>query len=654
MTKFHQPKIVHEAKSDLVTKLSLFIHKRKHKDQVQRYVVEAEKVIALCDVFESLSNAQLSDQLRECASFARTGKLIENRSLLLNALAQLVLVSARKLGMRPYPVQVCCALAMIDGYLVQLAPGEGKTLTIGLAASVLGWSKKPCFVITTNDYLAQRDLSLLEGLYNEAHVTVAAVVQDLSPVEKNMAYRADVVYGTAKQMLADYLGDVISLGGLASRIRMSLSTLQGNTAQLLMRGLHTVIVDEADSVLIDEATTPLIISSPEENSMLSLAVGVACDFVDELTVGLDYQLEENSWSPRFTSSGDCKVEAAVNRFPALWHHRGRLHDLLTQAILAKDKFKLDEHFVIVDGKVVLIDESTGRMMHGRSWSYGMHQAVEARAGVELTAPSKTMEKMSFQTFFKSFHHLTGASGTLQNIQAELYQTYQLKTLEIPTRLPSQLNVRPFEFFRSKAEKIEGLVSLVSRLHQTGQPILIGTRRIRDTEELSLYLEENGFEFEVLNAKKLDLEADIVSCAGQTGKITLSTNMAGRGTDIPVPAEVLEKGGLAVIMFEPHDSARIDWQLFGRAGRQGNKGCAYPLVSAEDPSLRSHLNILFRPLLWLLQRGYVHESLVNFVVSRSQQSAQNKAFRQRKQLSKLIRSSQERMSFIRSKTERLQR
>lgn len=650
MVNFSHPNLTDKSKGGFATYVTLLKHRYRRKSQVFKYLNEAEEIIRRSNNLESITDEDIKSELSKFSYMALTNRLISDRDSLQSALANLLILSARQIGMRPYSVQVCCALAMIDGYLVQLAPGEGKTLTIGLAATVIGWSKKPCFVITTNDYLAQRDLELLRKLYNEAGVSAAVVTQDQSPANKKLAYSADVVYGTAKQMLADYLGDIISLGGLASRMRMSLSSVQGKTSDLLMRGLHSAIVDEADSVLIDEATTPLIISAPEENSLLSQAVLIAMRFVDSLVMNTDYVLQSHGWEVSFTAIGEEKVEAAVSDFPALWQHRGRLTDLLTQAILAKDKFKLDEHFVVVDGKVVLIDESTGRMMHGRSWSYGMHQAVEARAGVELTSPSKTMEKMSFQAFFKSFHHLTGASGTLQNIQAELYQTYQLKTLEIPTRLPTKLDVKPFKFYCTKEEKIEGLLSIVCDIHSTGQPVLIGTRRIRDTEELAIHLEKIGLSFDLLNAKKLEQEAEIIAQAGQYGQITLSTNMAGRGTDIPVPRDVLDRGGLVVVMYEPHDSARIDWQLFGRAGRQGNAGSAYPLVSAEDPTLRGHLNMFYNPLLWLLKAGFQHQSLVNFVILKAQQSAQNKAFRQRRQLVKLARSSQERMSFVKSKTE----
>ena len=489
-------------------------------------------------------------------------------------------------------------------------------------------------------------------LYEPAGVSASFVEQELAPEEKAARYQAHVVYGTAKQLLADYLNDVIMLGGLASRTRMALTHWQAGGHSLQMRGLFYVIIDEADSILIDDATTPLIISSQEENGLLHQAVMVAKDFVDTLEKGLDYRASEDDWDVTFTPVGMDKITQATENFPTLWHHRGRLEDLITQAILARDKFKLDEHFVIVDGEVILVDESTGRMMHGRSWSYGLHQAVEARVEVEMTPPSKTLEKMSFQGFFQSYHHLTGASGTLQNVHSELYHTYKVKTLEMPTRLPTQLNVRSYLCFRNKDEKNKALIEHLRALHQTGLPVLLGTRRIRDTEALEELLNQEGFEFSVLNAKRLEQEAEIVATGGEQGKITVATNMAGRGTDIPVSKDILTRGGLQVIMYEPHDSSRIDWQLFGRAGRQGNPGSAYPFVSLEDP-IFLHLKWWQRPLLWLAQR-IVNQNIGTLLVSRmvaiAQQNAQNRAFKQRKLLAKTVRLSQERMSFIRNKTQ----
>ena len=553
--------------------------------------------------------------------------------------------------MTPYPIQLSCALAMIDGYLVQLAPGEGKTLTIAIVAIVFGWSQKPCHVITANDYLAKRDMELMIPIFSAAQVSASFVEQEISPEEKQQRYQAQIVYGTAKQFLADYLNDIISFGGLASRVRMSLSQWQGREQSMLMRGLHSVIVDEADSILIDDATTPLIISMQEDNPLLLEAVLIARDFIDTLTKDDDYLLSVDDWDVSFTASGEQKITDVTTKFPLLWHHRGRLEDLITQAILAKDKFKLDEHFVIADGEVILVDEATGRMMHGRSWSYGLHQAVEARVGVDMTSPTKTLEKMSFQNFFQSYHHLTGASGTLQNIQAELYHTYQVKTLEMPTRLKSQLNVAPFTCYATQVEKNAALMSLIGSIHQTGQPILIGTRRIRDTEFLAEHMHQSGFTFDILNAKLLEQEAEIVANAGQQGKITLSTNMAGRGTDISVSEAALSQGGLYVIMYEPHGSSRIDWQLFGRAGRQGKPGNAFPMVSLEDPLF---LNLKWwQRLLLLIVKSWIHndktQKFISYLVGKAQENSQGRDFLQRKQLAKICKLSQNRMSFVKNKT-----
>lgn len=652
MSAFFEPKLTLNPPSLLETNWKLCLSRFQHKSRVNGYLEESRKVIERLPHYRTLSLSDFENLRQYFASLARRGRLISERDQLLNALAWVVVCCEKNLGMSPYPIQVSCALAMIDGYLVQLAPGEGKTLTIAVVSVIFGWSQKPCHVITANDYLAQRDRVLMLPLYTSAKVSSSFVEQELDPQEKAQRYQANVVYGTAKQFLADYLNDVIVLGGLASRTRMALAHWQSGDHSLQMRGLYYVIIDEADSILIDDATTPLIISTQEENGLLHQAVLIAKEFVDTLVKGQDYFLFEEEWDVSFTAQGQDKITAALINFPMLWHHRGRLEDLITQAILAKDRFKLDEHFVIVDGEVVLVDESTGRMMHGRSWSYGLHQAVEARVGVQMTPPSKTLEKMSFQGFFQSYHHLTGASGTLQHVHSELFHTYRVYTLEMPTRLPSRLRVHSYRCYRGQKEKDAALIMHLTILNQTGLPVLIGTRRIRDTERLEVLLDEAGFSFDVLNAKRLEQEAEIVAGAGDASKITLATNMAGRGTDIKVSQMILNQGGLQVIMYEPHDSSRIDWQLFGRAGRQGNPGTAYPFVSLED-TLFSHLKKWQSPLLWLAKQTIHNElgaMLATKLVVIAQQNAQNRAFKQRKYLAKTARLSQQRMSFIRNKTQ----
>jgi preprotein translocase subunit SecA len=651
VSAFYEPKLSLSTPTWVKTQWRLLQNSQQHNHKEAQYHQEAEQVISYYESLKQLSESDLHNQQLTFASLARRGRLTQQRDQLLKALAWVTLTCDENIGMTPYPIQLSCALAMIDGYLVQLAPGEGKTLTIAIVAIIFGWSQKPCHVITANDYLAKRDMELMKPIFSAAQVSASFIEQEISQEEKQQRYQAHIVYGTAKQFLADYLSDIISFGGLASRVRRSLTQWQGREQSMLMRGLHSVIVDEADSILIDDATTPLIISTQEDNPLLLEAVVIARDFIDTLIKEDDYLLSLDDWDVNFTTKGEQKITEITLSFPLLWHHRGRLEDLITQAILAKDKFNLDEHFVIVDGKVILVDEATGRMMHGRSWSYGLHQAVESRVGVEMTSPTKTLEKMSFQNFFQSYHHLTGASGTLQNIHAELYHTYQVRTLEMPTRLLSQLNVSSFACYATQIEKNTALMSLIASIHNTGQPILIGTRRIRDTEKLSEDMLKQGFNFDVLNAKLLEQEAEIVANAGQNGKITLSTNMAGRGTDITVSKTVLKKGGLFVIMYEPHDSSRIDWQLFGRAGRQGNPGKAYPMVSIEDPIFIN--SNWWQRLLLLTVKPFLQkkraQTLVSYLVKKAQKNSQNRDFIQRKQLAKIGKLSQSRMSFVKNKT-----
>jgi len=647
--RFSQPRLRIDI-PNVFQRLALTLkHQWTKKKKIKGYLVEAQIVYDLLPEFERMQDFDLFSYGVHFIHLAKRDKLYLERSELLRSLAWLTVVSQRILNMQPYTIQVSCALAMIDGYMVQLAPGEGKTLTLALVASVWGWQGKPCHVITANDYLAERDAALLEPFYKVQGLGVGAIKQETDPAQKKQIYQFDLVYGTAKQMLADYLSDIISFDGLASRQRVNLKRLQGKDGAFVMRGLHSVIVDEADSILIDDATTPLIISYPEPNPLLNEAVLKTRDFVDTIESTKHYRLDNDDWEVRFTDKGYDKLESFMPELPKLWHNWQRLEDLVIQAILAKEKFKLDEHFVVLDNKVVLVDESTGRLMHGRSWSYGLQQAVEARQDLELSPPSKTLDKMSFQSFFQSYHRLTGASGTLGDIQQELYQTYKLHTLEMPTRNPSKLKVYSYQLFANQGLKNNYLISKIEHTLLDGRPVLIGTRNVKDTEHLSLILEKEGYEFNVLNAKFLEKEARIIEQAGIAGKITLATNMAGRGTDIFVDSSVLERGGLCVLMYEPGESSRTDWQLFGRAGRHGNPGEAIPLVSIDDYLIEHHASLLLKaclPLVLILSRL---SGFTDFFVNALQRKAQNKAFKKRQFLLKLDGISQERMSFVKSKT-----
>jgi preprotein translocase subunit SecA len=537
---------------------------------------------------------------------------------------------------------------MHDGLLVQMAAGEGKTLAVALSGVLHGWGGLPCHVVTSNDYLAQRDAELMGALYRRCGVSVDAVVHGLPPERLRAAYEADVVYGTSKQFLADHLMDQIVLEGALDPLRRRIRELQPPRGSVRSRGLHAAIVDEADSVLIDEANTPLIISAAQPNPLLVSAVLVAREIADGLEAGRDYRVDLRFREIDLTERGRSLLESLVERLPPVWHAPERRDDLICQALSARELYRRDRDYIVEGGKIEILDENTGRVMPGRSWSYGLHQAIEAREGVQITHPSRTMARMSFQEFFRHYHRLGGASGTLQGVRQELWWTYGLLTFVVPTRLPSQLQVPPPRHFADSAAKWQALVDAVERLHREGHPVLVGTRRLADSETLQTRLLARGLECAVLNAKQLAQEAEIVAEAGKRGRITVATNMAGRGTDILIGPLVASQGGLHVLMLEPHESVRVDWQLFGRAGRQGQPGHAQAYAALDDDLLRRHLPLALAPLRALARlsprwRG----GLIGPMIALAQRRAQARAFQQRRYLQQRERELRKQLSFTRA-------
>ncbi|MEY8879432.1 MAG: hypothetical protein AB9M60_23175, partial [Leptothrix sp. (in: b-proteobacteria)] len=581
-----------------------------------------------------LDDAALDARLADLRTRLRRpgGPAAEARADRVEAMAAIAVAADRTLGKRPYRVQMLAALAMHEGLVVQMAAGEGKTLAVALTGVLHGWRGRPCHVVTSNDYLAQRDVQLMAPLYGRCGVSATTVVHGMPTPALQAAYRADLVYATSKQLLADHLCDHIALAGAIDPTRRRIHELRAAPGAVRSRGLHTAIVDEADSVLVDEANTPLIISAPQPNPLLVQAVLAARDVADELVLAQDYEIDAAFREIRFTDAGKARIEAMVDRLPAVWHAPERRDDLIRQALSARDLFQLDRHYVIQEGKIEILDENTGRVMPGRSWSYGLHQAIEARQGLAITHPSKTMARMSFQEFFRHYHHVGGASGTLQDIRAELWWTYGLLTVVVPTRLPSRLVVPAPRHHADGAAKWADLVGEVERLHRQGAPVLVGTRRLSDSEALQQRLVARGLACVVLNAKQSAQEAEVVAQAGVPGQITVATNMAGRGTDIHIQAEVAAAGGLHVLMLEPHESARVDWQLFGRAGRQGQRGHAQPFVALDDDLLQRHLPNWLAPLIGVLAgsaalRGLLVPALIRWAQGR----AHRRAFEQRRQL-----------------------
>ena len=565
----------------------------------------------------------------------------------LQALMLITQLACQHIGQRASFPQLLAAISMTEGYLIQLAPGEGKTLAVAMAAVLQAWSGKPLHIVTANDYLAARDAELMQQLFTACGVTVAAITGDTPPHELANCYRQGVVYATAKQLLADFLRDDLLLSGARDPLRRRLWHLHNQQAerQPVMRGLYAVIIDEADGILIDEATTPLIIASPEKDKANMLqAIRQARDLVDAMKLDEDYTLyTKGGGSVHLTESGKHKIEQLAQAFSSYWQVPTRREEIFTLAIMAREVFQLDRHYIIQDGAVVIVDESTGRSMPGRSWSHGIHQSIEARVGVELTPLTKISARMTFQEFFRHYHQLSGASGTLHGLDLELWQTFGLLIMRVPPRAPSQLKILPKRCFVSRQDKLEGFIQRIEALHQQGLPVLVGTRRILDSEEIADLLRARDLACTVLNAKEHDYEAQVVSQAGQQGCITVATNMAGRGTDIKITPEIEAAGGLQVLMFEAHESPRIDWQLFGRSGRQGAKGSAQAFVSLQEELITKYTPAWFKPLASVLpnQQARAKIALTQWL---AQKAASSLSRRQRSHLAFVQKQLREQLGF----------
>lgn len=567
----------------------------------------------------------------------------------LKALQLVAQLACHHMGQRPSFPQLLAAISMTEGYLIQLAPGEGKTLAVAMAAIMQAWIGKPLHIVTANDYLAARDAELMRPLYTASDVSVAAITDSTPLHELSSCYANAIVYATAKQFLADFLRDDLLLEGARDPLRRRLWRMTNTQAekQPVMRGLHCVIIDEADGILIDEATTPLIIASPEKDKANMLhAIRQARDLVDQLKISVDYTLSfKGSGSVHFTQQGKHKIELLSQDFSRYWQVPARREELFTLAIMAREVFQLDRHYIVQEGAVVIVDESTGRSMPGRSWSHGIHQSIEARVGVELTPLTKISARMTFQEFFRHYHLLSGASGTLHGLDFELWRTFGLHILRIPPRSPTRLQVLPKRCFLTREDKLDGLIERIAALHRQGLPVLVGTRRILDSEEIAQLLRLHGLPCTVLNAKEHAYEAQVVAQAGLAGCITVATNMAGRGTDIKISPEVESAGGLQVLMFEAHESPRIDWQLFGRAGRQGSQGSAQAFVSLQEELITKYTPFWIKPLAGLLP-SHMTRLKIALLQSIAQKTAGAIMRRQRRHLAFVQKQLREQLGFSR--------
>ena len=608
---------------------------------------EATEIYAASEQFRSLSDQELHDRLMVFREhFRRRGR--DHRVHLPASMALLVEASHRIVALRPYPEQIMGAISLTNGTLIEMQTGEGKTLVAALAAVLFGWSGRPCHVITVNDYLASRDYANLEPLYRFCGLSVACVTAELERDERRKRYACSVVYVTAKELVADFLKDRLLLPGVTDPSRHYLRSHKKKEGDSpVLNGLSIAVVDEADSVLVDDAATPLIISRSVKNAPLLNACSESVRIASRLQRDEHYVVEERFQRIVLTPGGREAIAQITQSMPLFWHSFSRRDELLLLVLAAREFFKRGKDYVVEDGKVIIIDEFTGRLMPDRKWRQGTQQIVERLEGLEMTDPVEVAARISFQRFFRFFETLSGMTGTVRGVSSELWHIYGLHCVRIPTHRPSRRQAGKPMVFSEKKMKQAALLAEIEELHREGRPVLVGTRSVRESESLAELLEAKSLPFQLLNAVYHHEEAAIIASAGLRGNITVATNMAGRGTDIMLGEGVSELGGLHVILTEPNEAERIDRQFYGRCARQGDPGSVRAYVALDDVLIRRFFpdSQLFGFLAGALSRGIPGtERLVILLVTVAQRTAQNMAYQQRLSLSRQDEQVDQMMSF----------
>ena len=525
----------------------------------------ANKVESYAKQMSELTDEQLQAKTDEFRERYKKGESLDH--MLPEAFAVSREGAKRVLGLYPFHVQIMGGIVLHEGNIAEIRTGEGKTLTATMPVYLNAISGKGVHVITVNEYLSKRDATEMGQLYNWLGCSVGINNSEMSPDQKREAYKADIMYSTNSEIGFDYLRD-------------NMAVYKEDQVQ---RGLNYALVDEVDSILIDEARTPLIISGPGTGT--SKLYKQTDRFVKQLKKDVDYKIDLESKTVSLTDEGIKKAEKYFNlknlydpENTALTHH-------LDQALRANYIMLLDKDYVVQDGEVLIVDSFTGRVMEGRRFSDGLHQAIEAKEGVEIQEENKTMANITYQNLFRMYNKLAGMTGTAKTEQEEFREIYNMETITIPTNRPVQRKDEPDLLYPTLQSKFAAVVDRIKKLHAKGQPILVGTVAVETSEYLSQLLDKENIPHVVLNAKNHAKEAEIVKNAGQKGAVTIATNMAGRGTDIKLGPGVREIGGLAVIGTERHESRRIDNQLRGRSGRQGDPGLSQFYLSLEDDLMK---------------------------------------------------------------------
>ncbi|RFU60937.1 preprotein translocase subunit SecA [Bacillus sp. V59.32b] len=585
-----------------------------NKRELKRLQKLADQIEELASRMDALSDDELRAKTDEFKQRYQNGETVDD--LLVEAFAVVREGAKRALGLYPFYVQLMGGISLHDGNISEMKTGEGKTLTSTLPVYLNALTGKGVHVVTVNEYLASRDASEMGKLYEFLGLTVGLNLNGLSKEEKQEAYSADITYSTNNELGFDYLRDNMVL----------------YKDQMVQRPLHYAVIDEVDSILIDEARTPLIISgSAQKSTQLYMQANA---FVRTLQKDTDYTYDEKTKSVQLTEEGINKSERAFNidnlfdiRHVSLNHH-------INQGLKAHVTMFNDVDYVVQDGEVVIVDQFTGRLMKGRRYSDGLHQAIEAKEGLEIQNESMTLATITFQNYFRMYEKLAGMTGTAKTEEEEFRNIYNMNVIVIPTNREIVRDDRADLIYASMDGKFRAVVEDIAERYEKGQPVLVGTVAIETSEIISTYLQKKGIRHDVLNAKNHEREAEIIANAGEQGSVTIATNMAGRGTDIKLGEGVVERGGLAVIGTERHESRRIDNQLRGRSGRQGDPGVTQFYLSMEDELMRRFGSDNMKAMMTRLgmdDSQPIQSRMVTRAVESAQKRVEGNNFDARKQL-----------------------
>ena len=546
---------------DLVAK----VFGTKHGREVKKLQPLVDRINSLESEIKALSDAELKAKTPKFKERLERGESLDE--LLPEAFAVTREAALRVLGLRPFDVQLMGGIVLHQGKIAEMKTGEGKTLVATMPVYLNALTGRGVHVVTVNDYLATRDSEWMGQVYRFLGLDVGVIVHGLQNAESKAAYGADVTYGTNNEFGFDYLRD----------------NMKYSLEDMVQREFHYAIVDEVDSILIDEARTPLIISGPsEESTDLYYRVNQISPHLNRET---DFTVDEKARAVSLTEEGVEKCEKLLGVKNLYDPAQAELLHHVQQALKAHVLFKKDVDYLVKDGQVVIVDEFTGRIMPGRRYSDGLHQALEAKEGVKIESENQTLASITFQNFFRMYEKLAGMTGTAETEAAEFQKIYNLDVVVVPTHMDMIRKDYPDVVFRTESEKFEAAAKEIKSLHDQGRPVLVGSSSVNNSERLSKMLKLRGVKHEVLNAKHHEREAEIVAHAGGRGRITIATNMAGRGTDIVLGEGVADMGGLHILSIERHESRRIDNQLRGRSGRQGDLGSSRFYLSLEDDLLR---------------------------------------------------------------------